>query len=325
MKHLFLFLFTLTFLNGYSQTTIFTENFGNPSSITLVSSYTGFQNYGAQSYTGNADVRVTTPSSGWYTGASGNGNLFITNTLNTNLTISGINTLAYTNLSLSFGLLKTTNNSNCSELGVQVSSNGTTWTDLVYASATGSGTSNKYYVYTPTGMIPSTSNLRIRFIMKSVVTGLQFRVDDVKLIGSLNPILPIKMVNFYVERQNNTNKLSWTTVSEINLNRFEIERSNNLNGWEVIGILNSTGDKTTKQDYFYYDENPLFGLNYYRIKSIDNDGYIEYSTIIAMNHITLETKKRYFTLSGIEVTDPSPNTYYIVIENGIPKKIMIMN
>ena len=64
---------------GISQTTIFTENFGAPGATTSVSTYTGFQNYGVQTYTGNADVRATIPSSG-YVGASGGGNLFVTST-----------------------------------------------------------------------------------------------------------------------------------------------------------------------------------------------------------------------------------------------------
>ena len=61
------FLFTLLFIPffGISQTTIFTENFGNPAATTSVATYTGFQNYGVQTYAGNADVRTTLPSSGF--------------------------------------------------------------------------------------------------------------------------------------------------------------------------------------------------------------------------------------------------------------------
>jgi hypothetical protein len=63
------------------QSTIFTENCGNPASTTVVSSFTGWQNYGVLSYTGTADVRTTLPSS-VYVGASGQGNTFITNAEN---------------------------------------------------------------------------------------------------------------------------------------------------------------------------------------------------------------------------------------------------
>lgn len=181
-KYLFLIFLLLTNFSLLSQTTIYSESCGNPSVTTLVNVYTGWQNNGIQVYTGNADVRNTVAST-TYAGASGLGNVFITSTLNTNVTISNINTTNYSNLILSFGHLKTTNASNGSQLVIEVSSDGTTWTSLTYTVPTGGGTSNVWRLVTPTGTIPSVSNLRIRFRMATVVTGLQFRIDDIKLTG----------------------------------------------------------------------------------------------------------------------------------------------
>ena len=183
-----LLLFFIPFF-GISQTTIFTENFGTtPSGNPLVTVYTGYQNYGVQRYTGSADVRTTSASS-TYVGASGGANVFIKNTANTSLVISGINTLNYNTLTLSLGLNKSTTASNGSELGIQVSVDSLVWTDLVFTMTTGTG-SAVWTSITPTGTIPATSNLKIRFIMKSVSGSLTFRVDDIKLTGIQNIILP---------------------------------------------------------------------------------------------------------------------------------------
>lgn len=171
------------------QSTIFTENCGNPSSTTSVSSYTGWQNYGVLTYTGTADVRTTLPSS-VYVGASGQGNTFITNTVGTNVTFGTINTTNYTSLSLSLGILKTTTASNGSNLTIEVSTDGTTYSPLSFLLATGAGTANLWSRITPTGTIPAAANLRIRFRMNTNTVGLQFRIDDIKLTGCLIPSSP---------------------------------------------------------------------------------------------------------------------------------------
>lgn len=163
---------------GGGNTTIFSENMGTPTGTTAISA-NAFQNTTPITFAGTGDVRATTPSSG-YTGASGGGNVFITTTSGTNFVISGINTSAYTNLSLSLGHFKSTSAGN-NELAIEVSSDGTNYSALTYSRPTGTGTAS-WLLVTPTGTIPSTANLRIRF--RQTGTATQFRIDDVKLTGT---------------------------------------------------------------------------------------------------------------------------------------------
>lgn len=201
---------------SFTQTTIFSENCGTgATSNPLVSTYTGFQNYGSLSFSGNADVRTTIPSNqiqspSTYSGASGSNNIFITSTLNTNVTISNISTTNYTNISLSLGHFKTTSASNGSEMSIEVSTDGTNWTSLSYSVPTGSGTAI-WRMITPSGTIPSTSNLRIRFKMNTVVTGLQFRIDDIKLTGCLTPNSPTSLNVIYTSPACSTTNISLPT------------------------------------------------------------------------------------------------------------------
>lgn len=206
----FLRLFALSvLLSGFArvnaQTTIFSENVGTPSGTTAIASYTGWQNFGTLTFTGTADVRNTTVSTG-YTGASGGGNVFITNTVGTNFQIASINTTSYTSLSLSFGILKNTTASNGSDLIVEVSSDGTSYTPLtVPALPTGTGTA-VWALRTATGTIPSTANLRIRFRQNGTAT--QYRIDDVKLVGT--PVGGTPVVNLSVS--SNTGSEAATSV-----------------------------------------------------------------------------------------------------------------
>ena len=196
-KFKFLFFFLLITTIGFGQTTIFSENCGNPGSTTSASIYTGWQNNATLTYAASAtypDVRTSTPSTG-YTGASGYGNIYfnatsVTGTSGTiNVVISNINTSSYTNLVLSFGFLKNTN-AWLNEVVVEVSSNGTTWTSLTISPSTGSGTANVWQYLIASGSIPSASNLRIRFRYAATSSTTTVRFDDIKLVGCLVPSIP---------------------------------------------------------------------------------------------------------------------------------------
>lgn len=162
-----------------AQVTFFSENAGTPAATTGVNTYTGWQNTAPVVFSGTADVRTTSPSTGAYLNASGNGNVFFTNTLNKDLTISGINSSAYTAISISLGHYKS-NTTGSTELLIEVSSDGINFSSLSYTRPPGTGTAN-WILINPTGTIPSATNLRIRFTQNSTAT--QFRIDDIKLSG----------------------------------------------------------------------------------------------------------------------------------------------
>lgn len=178
-------LFLISFSKSWGQTTIFSENMGNANVGTLSIATNTFQNSGVLTYAGTADTRTSTPSSGYTTscgGASGLRNVFFTTSGTASFEISGINTSACSNFTLSYGIHKNTNASNGSEFVISVSTDGTTYTALAAPTlSTGTGTAT-WFLKSITAGIPSTSNLRIRFVNTS--TGTQFRLDDLCLQGN---------------------------------------------------------------------------------------------------------------------------------------------
>lgn len=307
MRLILTILFLFFSLSLYGQIIIFSENCGTPGATTLVNAYTGFQNYGTVTYSGNADVRTTVPSSG-YTGASGNGNIFITSTTNTNCTISGIRTIGYTGICLQFGILKTTNASNGSHLAIEYSTDGITWTGLSFTMATGAGSSNVWYWMQPTCTcvdLPQTSNLRIRFRMNTVATGLQFRIDDIRITG--NPlVLPIELTSFTVTKQNEFNLIQWSSFSQ---DSIILETSPNLYNWKEICRLNST-------DQFLDKENKD-NISYYRLYIPEEHWY---SNVIGI--LNRDTPVKYYDINGVEEIEPKPGKLYIMIKNGKTYKII---
>lgn len=189
MKKIYSLLLLVVSYASFGQT-IYSENMGTPTGTTLIPAYiTGtapatFQNSSPIVYSGTADVRATSVSSG-YSGASGGGNVFI-NAVAENFQIDGINTSAFTtaNLQLSFGINTPTAVTNL--LTVEVSTDGTNWTALTYTpSAIG------WTLATITSGIPSTTTLSIRFTSTTVS---QFRLDDVKVFN-FNPSCTLALGN----------------------------------------------------------------------------------------------------------------------------------
>jgi hypothetical protein len=177
MKKLYFLFITFIMCSLSFGQTIYSENMGTPTATTAISANT-FQNTTPITYSGTADVRTSTGSTG-YTGASAGGNIYFTGTVGTSFLIEGINTSTYntSELRLSFGQHKSANAAS-NELLVEVSTDGTTFTPLTYTRPSGSGTSNWTLISINSG-IPSASNLRIRFTQ--TITTAQFRIDDVKV------------------------------------------------------------------------------------------------------------------------------------------------
>jgi hypothetical protein len=94
--------------------------------------------------------------------------------------------------------------------------------------------------------------------------------------------LPVELISFTGFNEGAKNVLNWTTASELNADRFEVQKSSTGNGgdWQYIGFQKAVGNNQGQKDYTFYDNEPLVGNNYYRLKMIDYDGTFTYSNNI---------------------------------------------
>ncbi|MBK7886416.1 MAG: hypothetical protein IPJ86_03665 [Bacteroidetes bacterium] len=175
----------VTALSGQLSDTIFYENIGSVATTTAIAVHefnNGFLSDDL-AMSGNGDVRNTQQSSN-YGQSSAAANVFLTNVAGRNFIISGINTLGKANVELSFGIYKNSTTATGVDLKVQWSEDGVTFNDLSFASlSNGAG----WYFRTASGIIPATSNLHLRFMNTGTAT--QYRIDDILLTGSNNPVI----------------------------------------------------------------------------------------------------------------------------------------
>jgi hypothetical protein len=99
----------------------------------------------------------------------------------------------------------------------------------------------------------------------------------------VNPI-PVTLSNFSATLSNCQPVLKWTTQTEINSDKFELQRTTN-NGWSTIATIAAQGNSSTAKNYSFTDASlttTAVKLQY-RLKMIDKDGTITYSPILPVN------------------------------------------
>jgi len=118
--------------------------------------------------------------------------------------------------------------------------------------------------------------------------------------------LPLSLKYFTSRVSANTIRLTWETTNEINTSIFEVERKSSGN-WDKIAEVKAAGESNSKHSYAFYDNDPFFGDNYYRLKMVDKDGLYKYSEITFTN-FTLDEPSEILVY-------PVPLQEYVVIES----------
>lgn len=91
--------------------------------------------------------------------------------------------------------------------------------------------------------------------------------------------LPVRLSAFTVQKVDAVAKINWTTELEINTSHFIVERSTDGRTWYSIANIAAKGNSTNKVDYEVYDNAPVRGINYYRLRQVDKDGKFELSGV----------------------------------------------
>jgi hypothetical protein len=97
--------------------------------------------------------------------------------------------------------------------------------------------------------------------------------------------LPVQMISFTGLKENQINRLMWSTSSETNNKGFELQRSADGRNFSTIAFIATKaerGNSSSSLNYSFSDEKPFAGTNYYRLKQIDNDARTSYSSLVTL-------------------------------------------
>ena len=188
---------------------------------------------------------------------------------------------------------------------IYFSSNGTTWV----LATTMSGNTYDNQVITQLFQNSSTRYIKVETTQSpSWVSWF-----EIEVFGSLT--LPVELLNFTTTPLSKTVELSWQTATERNASHFDLERSNNGKTFAKIGQVKANDNSVTLKSYSFIDETPFNGLNYYRLRQIDNDGKETLSKVVSISRSNSTKLKTY----------PNPVSNTLSVENTEGENFQILN
>jgi len=97
-------------------------------------------------------------------------------------------------------------------------------------------------------------------------------------------ILPLNLLSFTAVPEGANTKLAWTSENQVNVNRFEIQRSSdNSSSFTTIGNVPANNSPSGRYAYTDINARNFMEKGYYRLKIIDNDGLFKYSPVVFVN------------------------------------------
>jgi hypothetical protein len=136
--------------------------------------------------------------------------------------------------------------------------------------------------------------------------------------------LPVELSSFTSSVINNNVTLLWTTISETNNSRFDIERKvirrGSQDDWINLGFVNGVGNSNAPQNYFYEDKTVNSGKYNYRLKQIDYNGNFKFNNL--SNEVVIAIPIE-FKLSqnypnpfnpGTTINYSVPNSQYVILK-----------
>jgi hypothetical protein len=101
---------------------------------------------------------------------------------------------------------------------------------------------------------------------------------------SATSALPMKLLYFGAEIINNEVTIKFITTNEFNIETYRIERSIDMQNWSTVKDKMPNNSYATISTYLTYDALIQAEVVYYRLKEIDTDGSIFYSSIVSVSN-----------------------------------------
>lgn len=108
----------------------------------------------------------------------------------------------------------------------------------------------------------------------------------------VNP-LPIELAYFSVRPESDGITLSWITLSELNNSHYVIEKGKDGLHFDELTTVPGAGTTTHLSSYLVTDKNPFEGLQYYRLRQVDQDGKSTLSSTLAVKWNSLHVFQIY--------------------------------
>lgn len=166
----------------------------------------------------------------------------------------------------------------------------------------------------PAITIPTSTTFKFRFTFQSDGSNRSsgYKITDFDIW--CNIVLPIEIVSFNGYDRNNYNLINWVSATEINNDYYTLERSIDGISWDIISLINGSGNSSTPMYYEYKDYSyKKNSYNYYRLKQTDFNGINEYFNIIVVDNSKNTIDKTLIKVTDLMGQDVDPDTEGILV------------
>lgn len=118
--------------------------------------------------------------------------------------------------------------------------------------------------------------------------GTQCTNDGTQLNDGGNETLPVDLLYFIVDATSTGIDISWSTATELNNDKFLVERSYDGINFDVVTTIDGSGTTNEKKEYDYNDRPAAEGAIYYRLTQVDYDGQFEQFEIVRVIYDPIE-------------------------------------
>ena len=145
-------------------------------------------------------------------------------------------------------------------------------------------------------------------------------------------VLPVTISSLKAALLNNDVAVEWKVANEINMLGYEVEKSTSGTVFNSSYSVKVNGSNNANNTYNWFDVNATQGNNFYRIKSIDNNGEVKYSAIVkvTINSSKTSSIKIYpnpvnNNIINLQLTNQPKGNYLLKFTNNIGQTIYSTN
>ncbi len=129
-------------------------------------------------------------------------------------------------------------------------------------------------------------------------------------------VLPLRLISFAGQVNNDRALLNWRTVNEKNTDRFEIERQDVNGRFTARGQVKTKANNNLSGSYNFADDKLMRGANHYRLKMIDKDQAFTYSKVVTLLYLGKHKNL---------VVYPNPVTAIMYLEAPMKQQVSLVN
>jgi hypothetical protein len=138
--------------------------------------------------------------------------------------------------------------------------------------------------------------------------------------------LEAKLINLKAYQKGSSVQIEWSVLNEINVNHYEVEKSIDGISFTKIGSANAFNTGNTV-NYSKTDPLPMTSNNFYRIKAVDKNGAITYTSIALVNigngkaALSIYPNPVQNRTITIKITNLPKGKYELILYNGIGQTV----